>query len=68
MFRGDKKCPEDNTVLSQDKIFRDAFCNREILELVCFCTNKKLGCKWTGQLRTIEVKCLFNRPLKVKIN
>lgn len=53
---GDKKCPEDNTTLSLQQIFRDAFCNREILELECFCTNQTLGCNWTGPLRTLQVK------------
>ena len=52
---GDKKCPEDGTVLSHQQIFRDAFCNREMLDQECFCTNKNLGCKWTGQLRILEV-------------
>ena len=60
---GNKKCPEDGTVLSLEQIFRDAFCNREMLDLECLCTNKNLGCKWTGPLKTLQDHlkddCLF---------
>ena len=54
-FSGPKICPVDNSPLTLDHIFRDAFCNREILDLECYCNCKPLGCEWTGQLRNMEV-------------
>ncbi|CAB3996607.1 TNF receptor-associated factor 3 [Paramuricea clavata] len=56
------KCPLDDKELTPESIFRDEFCNRQILELQCFCRNKNLGCEWTGRLRVIErhhKDCLF---------
>ncbi|CAB4016039.1 TNF receptor-associated factor 6-like [Paramuricea clavata] len=48
---GSKMCPEDNTVISMEQIFPDKFCNREIMKLQIFCSNKHRGCNWTGPLK-----------------
>ncbi|CAB3987422.1 TNF receptor-associated factor 1 [Paramuricea clavata] len=48
------KCPLDNRELSPQQIHEDVACNSEILKLQCFCTNKNLGCEWTGQLSVLE--------------
>ncbi|CAB4008737.1 tumor necrosis factor receptor-associated factor 6 [Paramuricea clavata] len=62
IINGDKRCPLDDTELSLQNIFQDVFCNRQILQLQCFCTNRNLGCEWTGHLRILEEHhkdCLF---------
>ncbi|KAM9465795.1 TNF receptor-associated factor 3 isoform 1-T4 [Clarias gariepinus] len=38
-------CPADMEPLSQDKIFRDVCCHREIMTLKVFCRSAKNGCK-----------------------
>ncbi len=54
---GSRRCPEDtcNTVLSLDQINRDVHCDREIMDLLCFCPRKNRGCIWIGALKDLEV-------------
>ena len=48
----------DGRPLELTEIFPDVCCKREILQLVCFCKNKKFGCVWKGELRDLEVGIL----------
>ena len=55
-FRGSNRCPKTcDAVLSLQKINRDEFCNREIMELKCFCRGKNQRCEWQGCLKDLEV-------------
>ena len=67
---GEPKCPHDGELLERQEIFRDKCAEKELLALECFCPNKKLGCRWTGQLAQLqlhdtecpftEMKCLYS--------
>ncbi|XP_068730464.1 TNF receptor-associated factor 4-like [Montipora capricornis] len=45
-------CPADRHPLSRNKIFPDAACQRQILDLIVKCSY--FGCSWKGELRVIE--------------
>ena len=63
-YSGSKMCPEDNTTISTEQIFLDKFCEREIMELQIFCSNKHRSCNWTGPLKFSKV-CV-NFYIKIK--
>ncbi|XP_068731080.1 TNF receptor-associated factor 3-like [Montipora capricornis] len=45
------RCPVDGEELQRDGFFRDKCCEREVLNLPCFCPYKGRGCEWRGELR-----------------
>ena len=52
---GPKKCSEDGQTLREDEIFRDKFCERQILQQLCLCSSKERGFKWSGPFELLEV-------------
>jgi hypothetical protein len=64
LYSGSKMCPKDNTTISTEQIFPDKFCERKIMELQIFCSNKHRGCNWTGPLKFFKV-CV-NFYIKIK--
>ena len=55
LYSGSKMCFEDGTPLSEQQIFRDVACNREMMQLQCFCPGKNRGCNWSDALEFLEV-------------
>lgn len=69
----ERKCPADAEPLQRHEVFRDKSAQKELLALVCFCSNKARGCQWRGPLAKLqnhsdaecpfsEVKCLKSHP------
>lgn len=52
------RCPVDGDIISQEGSFRDKCCEREILDLKCFCRHKDRNCDWKGELRYLKVSIL----------
>lgn len=48
-------CPLDKEEISQEGIFPDNACRREILNLEVACNYAKGGCPWVGHLKELEV-------------
>ncbi|KAJ7361791.1 TNF receptor-associated factor 3 [Desmophyllum pertusum] len=48
------RCPIDNELISREKSFRDKCCEREVLNLQCFCRYKEKGCEWKGEFRHLK--------------
>ncbi|XP_064600816.1 TNF receptor-associated factor 6-like [Liolophura sinensis] len=49
------RCPVDNKWLSTNaEIFPDVAVRREVLSLYVECENRRLGCRWKGELRELE--------------
>lgn len=55
-------CPIDGNTIARDSSFHDKCCEREVLDLPCFCQYEARGCNWRGELRHVQVKG-FRRPL-----
>ena len=55
LHRGCNKCPEGtcDNFISLEEIHPDKFCDRQIMELKCFCSNR--GCKTQICLKDLEV-------------
>lgn len=47
-------CPLDKEEISQEGIFPDNACRREILNLAVHCNYKAGGCPWAGRLKELE--------------
>ncbi|XP_027055627.1 TNF receptor-associated factor 3-like [Pocillopora damicornis] len=50
----DPRCPKDGESISRQQSFRDKCCEREVLNLQCFCRLNKKGCDWKGELRHLK--------------
>ncbi|KAJ7365562.1 TNF receptor-associated factor 3 [Desmophyllum pertusum] len=48
------RCPIDRELISREKSFRDKCCEREVLNLQCFCRYKEKGCEWKGEFRHLK--------------
>ena len=48
-------CAIDGESISRQQSFRDKCCEREVLNLQCFCRFNKKGCEWKGDLRHLRV-------------
>jgi len=48
-------CPIDHEEIASNQIYPDRAKEREILLLICFCTNVNFGCKWTGTVKLLQV-------------
>ena len=54
LHRGSNRCPEGTCdVISLEEIHPDKFCDRQIMELKCYCSNR--GCKTQICLKDLEV-------------
>lgn len=49
-------CPLDKEEISQEGIFPDNACRREILNLEVGCNFVAGGCTWVGRLKDVEVR------------
>ena len=49
------KCPIDGKPISRDESFRDKCCEREVLNLQCFCRYKGRSCDWKGEFKHLKV-------------
>ena len=49
------RCPVDNTRVSHQQLFKDNFAKREVLSLNVRCSAEEFGCKWSGELRNLDV-------------
>lgn len=49
------RCPVDNEPLSISQSFRDKCCEREVLDVHCFCRFNEKGCDWKGEFRRLEL-------------
>ncbi|PFX28261.1 TNF receptor-associated factor 3 [Stylophora pistillata] len=47
-------CPIDGNKVTRDSSFHDKCCEREVLDLQCFCQYKTRGCDWRGELRQLQ--------------
>ena len=52
-------CPLDKEVISQEGIFPDNACRREILNLEVNCNFVAGGCPWAGHLKDLEASHAF---------
>lgn len=55
-------CPLDGENVNPS--FQDISCQREINQLICFCNNHDVGCKWKGKLQNLLehlTKCDFRK-------
>ena len=48
-------CPLDKEEISQEGIFPDNACRREILNLEVSCNFMNGGCSWIGHLKSLDV-------------
>ena len=44
---------------NSQQVFPDNFMRREILSLIAQCIYVESGCKWKGEVKHLEVWCLF---------
>ncbi|XP_078351596.1 TNF receptor-associated factor 3-like isoform X1 [Oculina patagonica] len=51
---GSPKCPIDGKPISRGESFRDKCCEREVLDLQCFCRYKERSCDWKGVFRHLQ--------------
>lgn len=47
-------CPIDGNAITRDSSFHDKCCEREVLDLLCFCQYEARGCNWQGELRHVQ--------------
>ncbi|PFX22552.1 TNF receptor-associated factor 3-like [Stylophora pistillata] len=47
-------CTIDGESISRQQSLRDKCCEREVLNLQCFCRFNKKGCEWKGELRHLH--------------
>ena len=59
---GNPKCPIDGKPISRDESFRDKCCEREVLNLQCFCRYKERSCDWKGEFRHLKVLYMNDQP------
>nr|XP_058949107.1 TNF receptor-associated factor 6-like [Pocillopora verrucosa] len=50
----DPRCPIDGGSISGKQSFRVKCCEREVLNLQCFCRFNNKGCEWKGELRHLK--------------
>ena len=55
----DPRCPIDGGSISGKQSFRVKCCEREVLNLQCFCRFNNKGCEWKGELRHLKVICVI---------
>ncbi|XP_027055610.1 TNF receptor-associated factor 3-like, partial [Pocillopora damicornis] len=48
------RCPIEGESISRQQSFRDKCCEREVLNLRCFCRFNNKGCDWKGELRYLK--------------